>query len=107
MTGRLTGLMELDNMEFNDCRHDDAVTQYDKQDDNIIDQVKAFGEAEENEEFYELPTNVTNKQALLQWTGLGGDMLSVSQICQRTNLKPLFIQKCNRKNFVLIYKANN
>lgn len=70
MIGTLTGLMELDNMEFNDFVDvDEAVTQRDKQADNIIDQAKASGEAEEDEEISKSPPNVINKH-FLQRTGL-------------------------------------
>lgn len=64
---RLTRLMNLDNMEFNDfVVVDDAVTVCGQLDDkDIIAETKASCEVEEeDEEIGELPPNVTNKQAL-------------------------------------------
>lgn len=65
---RLTGLMKLDNMEFNDfVAVDDAVTVCGLLDDkDIIAEMKVSSEVveEDNEEISELPPSVTNKQAL-------------------------------------------
>lgn len=64
---RLTGIMKLDNVEFNDfVVVDDAITVCGQWDDNdIIAETKASCEVEEEEEkIGDLSENVTNKQAL-------------------------------------------